>query len=273
MEEKRNARQPRDTVEIQKELFDGQKSKLDKYKEIILGESSTGFLIKYELATLFTSWVPGAFGLVMRAKVYPRLLGSVGRNVTFGANVVIRHPRKIHLGDNVVIDDNVVLDAKGSDNQGLFIGNGVFIGRNTILSCKNGDIVLDDNVNVGFNCEIFSASRVHVGKNTLLAAYVYLVGGTHHFDRLDTPILFQERASDGIDVGDNCWLGTHAAVFDGVTIGRECIIGAGAMINQDVPEWKIAAGVPGRIVKDRRETAAVNGMEPGMKATAASLKG
>ena len=45
------------------------------------------------------------------------------------------------IGDNVVIDDLCCLDAKGTDNHGITIGNGVFVGRNTILSCKNGDIV------------------------------------------------------------------------------------------------------------------------------------
>jgi acetyltransferase-like isoleucine patch superfamily enzyme len=241
------------SVEIQKELFNARKSKLAKYQELILGEAGIGFLIKYELITLFVSWLPGALGLLLRSKLYPLLVGKIGRNVTFGANVVLRHPRKIHLGDNVVIDDNVVLDAKGENNNGITIGSGVFVGRNTILSCKNGDIVIDDNANIGFHCEAFSASRVRIGKNVLLAAYVYLVGGTHHFDRTDVPILFQERSSQGIEVGDNAWLGAHAVVFDGVKIGKECIIGAGAVVNKDVPDWKIAAGVPAKIVQDRRE--------------------
>ena len=42
-------------------------------------------------------------------KLYPLLLGEVGKNVTFGQNVILRHPHKIKIGDNVVIDDNVVL--------------------------------------------------------------------------------------------------------------------------------------------------------------------
>ncbi|MCG3119921.1 MAG: 2,3,4,5-tetrahydropyridine-2,6-dicarboxylate N-acetyltransferase [bacterium] len=248
-----NSAPPRDSVEIQKELFDAKKSKLAKYKELILGESSTGFLIKYELIMTLVSWLPGALGLVLRSKLYPRLLGRSGRNVTFGANVVLRHPRKIRLGDNVVVDDSVVLDAKGENNNGITIGNGVFIGRNTILSCKNGDIVIEDNANIGFNCEAFSASRVRVGKNVLLAAYVYLVGGTHRFDRTDLAILFQERSSQGIEVDDNAWVGAHAVVFDGVKIGKDCIIGAGAVVNKDVPDWKIAVGVPAKIVQDRRD--------------------
>jgi len=244
------------TVEIQKELFDARKSKLAKYKELILGEKSTTFLVKYEIIITLISWLPGALGLVLRSKLYPLLIGSMGRNVTFGMNVVLRHPRKIKIGDSVVIDDNVVLDAKGENNNGITIGNGVFIGRNTILSCKNGDIIVDDNANLGFNCEAYSASRVRIGKNVLLAAYVYLVGGTHHFNRTDTPILFQERSSQGIEVDDNAWLGAHAVVFDGVKIGKECIIGAGAVVNKDVPDWKIAVGVPAKVVQDRRDAVA-----------------
>lgn len=250
-----NSHPRRESVEIQKELFDAKKSKLQKYKEIVLGEASTWFLIKYELITTFVSWLPGALGLVLRSKLYPMLLGGAGRNVTFGVNVVLRHPKKIFIGNDVVIDDNVVLDAKGQSNKGLFIGNGVFIGRNTILSCKNGDLRLEDGANLGFNCEIYSASEVTVGKNVLMAAYVYLVGGTHTFQRTDVPILQQERVSAGIRVGDNSWLGAHAVVFDGVNIGKECIIGAGAIINHDIADWKIAAGVPAKVIKDRRQLA------------------
>ncbi|MDZ7262166.1 MAG: acyltransferase [candidate division KSB1 bacterium] len=242
-----------ETIEIQKELFDEKKSKLQKYQELIVGQKGLWKLIKYELIILMCSWVPGALGLLLRSKLYPLLLGKVGKNVSFGTNVVLRHPYKIKIGDNVMIDDNVVLDAKGQDNEGIIIGNGVFIGRNTILSCKNGDIILGDNVNMGFNCEIFSASSIRVGKNCLVAAYCYLVGGTHHFDRTDVPILFQERESRGIVIGDNCWLGAHAAIFDGITVGKECVIGAGAIVNTDIPDWAIAVGIPARVVKDRRQ--------------------
>ena len=113
-----------DTIEIQKELFK-QGSKLGKYQELVLGEKGLFQLIKYELIVLLTSWMPGAFGLLLRSKLYPLLLGRVGRNVTFGTGVVLRHPKKIYIGDNVVIDDQCVLDAKGSDNRGIFIGNGI----------------------------------------------------------------------------------------------------------------------------------------------------
>jgi len=107
-----------ETVEIQKELFDQKKSALKKYQELIIGQKGLWKLIKYEFIITCFSWIPGALGLVLRMKLYPKLLGKVGRNVTFGQNVVLRHPHKIEICDNVVIDDNVVLDAKGQDNLG-----------------------------------------------------------------------------------------------------------------------------------------------------------
>lgn len=147
-------------VEIQKELFLGDRSRLERYSDLVVGRRGFAPLLKYELIISLAANRPGALGLVLRSWLYPRLLDRCGRNVTFGSHVVLRHPHKISIGDNVVIDDQCVLDAKGTDNEGIRIGSGVFIGRNTILSCKNGDIVLGDHVNIGFNSEIFSASRV-----------------------------------------------------------------------------------------------------------------
>lgn len=243
---------PRITV-IQQELFDEKRSSADKYRELVIGRPGLWTLIRYELVMLAASWVPGALGLVLRSKLYPLILGPVGRNVVFGVNVTLRHPHKIAIGDNVVIDDNCCLDAKGTDNRGILIGNGVFVGRNTILSCKNGDIVIEDKANLGFNCEIFSASRVRVGKSILMAAYTYLVGGDHLYDRTDIPVLEQGRTARGIDVGDGVWLGTHVVVTDGSTIGRDAIIGAGAVVVGEIPEFTIATGIPAKVQRDRRE--------------------
>ena len=169
----------------------------------------------------------------------------------FGQNVVLRHPHKIHIGDNVVVDDNCLLDAKGETNRGIQIGNGVFIGRNTILSCKNGDIELADGANIGFNCELFSASRVTVGKNVLMAAYSYVIGGDHDFSDPSIAVLSQSRKSAGVSIGDGAWLGAGAKVLDGVTIGEHAVIGAGAVVRDSVEPHAIAVGVPARVVSSR----------------------
>jgi acetyltransferase-like isoleucine patch superfamily enzyme len=237
-----------ETLSIQKKLFDDDRSQVERYRDLIIGRSGLLPLLKYELIVLLSSWVPGALGLFLRARLYPLLLGGAGKGVIFGTNVVVRHPHKIHLGNNVAIDDNCVLDAKGTDNQGIAIGSGVFIGRNTILYCKNGDIVIGDNANISFNCEIFSANVVKVGQNVQIAAYSYLNGGTHSFDRTDVPVLEQERSGKGVIVEDNAWLGAGVKVLDGTTIGKDAIVGAGAVVTEDVPALSIAGGIPARII-------------------------
>ena len=241
---------------IQDELFGAGQSKLQKYASLIVGQAGLWPLIRYEAITLVCMALPGALGLFLRMKLYPWLLGRVGRNVTFGHGIVLRHPHKIRIGDDVHIDDQCVLDAKGADNRGITIGNGVFIGRNTIISCKNGDIEIDDRANIGFNCEIFSGGHVRLGKNTLVAAYTYLVGGDHEHQRTDIPVLDQGRVALGIEVDDNVWLGAHVVVSDGARVGRDAIIGAGAVVRGEIPPFQIAAGVPAKVIRDRRADAA-----------------
>ena len=236
---------------VQDELSRPGVSARQKYAALIVGKPGWDALIKYEAVVLLSQCVPGALGLALRKGLYPLLLGACGHNVVFGQNVVLRHPHKIRIGDNVVIDDNCLIDAKGESNTGIRIASGVFIGRNTILSCKNGDIELAEGANVGFNCEIFSASRVRVGRDALIAAYSYLIGGDHDFHDASRPVLEQGRKSAGIVVGDGAWLGAGAKVLDGVEIGAHAVIGAGAVVRESVPERTTVVGVPARVVGTR----------------------
>ncbi|MFN8060071.1 MAG: acyltransferase [Vicinamibacterales bacterium] len=246
----------RETIAIQDALRSASTSRVQKYCDLVVGERSWWALVRYETVTMLAAYRPGAFGLWLRAKLYPRLLKACGTGVVFGYGVVLRHPNKIVVGDDTIIDDLVVLDAKGTTNAGIQLGRGVFVGRHSILSCKDGDIVLGDEVNVGFNCEIFSAKRVTVGARTLLAAYTYLIGGDHDWDRVDVSVLEQGRHAHGIVVGEGAWLGAGAKVLDGVEVGDHSIVGAGAVVTKAVPPFAIAAGIPARIVKDRRDEAA-----------------
>lgn len=240
---------PMDTQDV---LTGGGDSKLQKYQALVVGEKGIWSLVKYELVTLFSTWIPGALGLLLRSKLYPFLLGSTGRGVVFGSNVVLRHPGKLRLKSNIVIDDNSVLDAKGDDNQGIDIGDNVFVGRNTIIFCQNGDVEIGDNANIGSNCQIFSANKVVIGKDVLIAAYTYLVGGGHIYDDPEIPVIQQGRTAKGVTIGDNVWLGAGVNVLDGVTIGEGAIIAAGAVVTEDIPPFAIAGGIPAKVIKLRK---------------------
>ena len=222
-----------DGSRAQDQLFAPGTSSRQKYAALVVGRPGLWPLLKYEIVVMLAQGRAGAAGLALRQRLYPLLLGSCGRNVVFGQNVVLRHPHKIHIGANVVVDDNCLLDAKGETNKGIRIGDGVFVGRNTILSCKNGDIEIADGANIGFNCEVFSASRVTIGQSVLMAAYGYIIGGDHDFSDPSRSVLSQSRTSVGVTIGD------HA------------VIGAGAVVRSDIPARAVAVGLPAHVVSSR----------------------
>ena len=232
----------------------GKKSggKISQYCDLIVGSRSIWKLIRFELIMLLFSNIPGALGLFLRSKFYPLILKKCGKSPVFGSHIVFRHSEKIELGDNVLIDDNCMLDAKGTDNLGIVLKNNVFLGRNSILSSKNGTIILEDGVNIGFNCNIFSGSSVCLGKNTLVAAYCYFIGGDHGVSDLNQTFYDQTSFSSGITVGENCWFGAGAKIQDGITVGANSLIGTSSVVTKDIPEYSVSVGIPAKVIKDRR---------------------
>src|SRR5437899_9123853 len=178
-------------------------------------------------------------------------LAGCGAGDLRGQSVVLRHLRESDIGRDVGIDDRCLIDATGETNRGIRIGDRVFVGRNTILSCKNGDIDLADGANLGFNCEVFSASHVTIGARVLMAAYTYVIGGDHDFSDTAKPVLDQARSSAGVTIGEGAWMGAGAKILDGVTIGPHAVVGAGAVVKDDVPSYAVAVGIPARVVSTR----------------------
>lgn len=242
------------TGSTQKELIDKDSSLVSKYSVLFLGKRNFFQLIKFELINLFISWVPGALGFLLRKTFYPLLLKRVGRGVVFGRNITLRHPQKISIADFTFVDDNVVLDAKGEANQGIFIGENVYLGRNTILSCKGGSIFLENFCNISANCNLLSETEIRLGKYCFLAGECYLVaGGNHPVTDISTPIMFQPSVSKGgIKIGEDVWLGAGVIVLDGVTIGKGSIVGAGSVVAASLADYTLAVGSRVLKIRDRR---------------------
>jgi acetyltransferase-like isoleucine patch superfamily enzyme len=238
------------------QLSDPNKSTIQRYQELALGTDSVWYLIKFELIMLFCSWVPGALGLALRKILYPRILGSVGKGVVFGQGVNIRHGQKIHLGDGVIVDDLAVLDAKGGNNRGIYIGANTIVSRNVVLSCKNGDLQIGEGCTVGINSLVHAmeGSDVRIGDGVLIGAFSYFIGsGPYASDDLDVPFKKQGmEPQGGISIADNVWFGSHVQVLDGVSIGTGAIIGASTVVNKSVADFDVVAGVPMKVLKNRR---------------------
>lgn len=236
-------------------LGDGRKSALQKYSDFFVGRPGLGALAMYEICTVLGSSFPGALGYIVRGAAYRRLLGRCGGGVQFGRNLVLRHPGKMHVGGGTAIDDDCLLDARGTTEGGFVIGERVLIARACLIQSKNdtGTIEIGDETNIGGQTTLSSSGGIRLGRYVNVAGQCYIGGGRYHTQRLDVPMMKQGVYSRGpVLIGDDVWLGAGARVIDGVAIGQGAVIGAGAVVTKDVPAYAIAAGVPARVVAFRR---------------------
>ncbi|MDR3088284.1 MAG: hypothetical protein LBU39_00490 [Desulfobulbaceae bacterium] len=230
----------------------GQNSAFRRYAEFTVGTQSLTKIIKFELIYTLFSALGGALGLLCRRVFYPLIFAAVGKNTHFGKNVGVRGAAKIHIGNNVSIDDNCFLDARGEEAR-IVIGDNVILSGGTVLRVRGGSLLIGDGCSIGRDCLLGSESRLILGKDALLAAYVYIVaGGRHGFDDPDTAIIKQAVApSQGVEIGDGCWLGARVTVLDGATIGRGAVVGAHSLVTKSLPDMVVAHGIPARITKNR----------------------
>jgi acetyltransferase-like isoleucine patch superfamily enzyme len=237
------------------QITDESQSALRRYQRLIVGSTRLGYTLKYELIVAIGSVAPGALGLWLRQKLYRRLLMRAGRGVFFGAGVILRHPCKVAVGDHVVVADGCLLDARGDSNRGIRLGDNVILGDRATLRCKDGDIVIGNNVGIGLNSSLSAVGGnvLELADEVMIGPYAYLGGASYHHDRLDIPISHQgQDLKGGIKVGYGAWIGARAVIMDGVTIGRDAIVATNAVVNKDVPDYAIVAGVPARLVRTRR---------------------
>ena len=226
---------------------------MGKYQEMVIGDQGRWALIKYELLILFIGPLPGALGYITRKIFFKRLFKKVGNNVIFGRNLAIRHPHKVVIGDNVIIDDDCLIDAKGESNAGISIGDYVTIGRLSSLVCKDGDISVASHVNIGSSVKIIVANKgkIEIGSQIDSGSGCHFSAGSYDYSLPDVLPSTQRLATQGIVLEDLIWIGAGVIVLDGVHIGTKSIVGAGAVVTHDIPANCIAFGVPAEVVKQR----------------------
>jgi acetyltransferase-like isoleucine patch superfamily enzyme len=232
-------------------LKDGRAAGFRAYRALCYGRTGLGHVLRAELTVTLAGALPGAAGLFLRRHLYRGLFAAAGGGLIIGRNVAFRHFRRIRLGQNVVIDDNCLVDAKGTEGSGITVGDHVFVGRGTIVYTKNGDITIEPQANISSSCTLFSSNSLAIGKGTMIGAYTYLLSGGEYDYRDPTPFAQQSgtRTRGPLRIGDNCWIGARVTVLDGAAIGDHCVVGAGAVVTGPIPADSLAVGCPARVVR------------------------
>lgn len=173
-----------------------------------------------------------------------------------GKKVIIKHGKKIFFGKNVTINDNCYINALVSKK--IIIGDNFSFGRNStidgygILSNLGEGLIIGNNVGISPNAFISVRGEVVIGDNTIIGPFFSVHPENHIFDDINIEIRKQGITRKGIKIGSDCWIGAKVTILDNVTIGDHCVIAAGSIVTKSFPEYSVIAGVPAKIIKNRK---------------------
>jgi acetyltransferase-like isoleucine patch superfamily enzyme len=209
--------------------------------------------VVYETASALLGPVPGALGIFLRQKIYPRFFRRCGKGLVVGRNCTFRHPSRISLGDGVTIDDNTLIDARGATARGIVLDDGVIVNRNSIVQSKFGDIEIGEGTSVGTNSSIVSWSGISIGAHALIAGGCSFSAGRFDIDDVTCRFADQDGYSTGpIVVEEDVWIATRVTLLDGVRVGTGAVLSAGSVVAGNIPAGAVAHGNPARVVFQRR---------------------
>ncbi|OZI05723.1 acetyltransferase [Siphonobacter sp. BAB-5385] len=106
-------------------------------------------------------------------------------------------------------------------------------------------IQLGKNVFINHACSFLDIGGIIIEDHVQIGPRVNLTSENHPIDPLDRQTLIPSP----VVIKRNAWIGAGATILPGVTIGENAIVAAGAVVNRDVPENTIVAGVPAKIIK------------------------
>jgi acetyltransferase-like isoleucine patch superfamily enzyme len=139
----------------------------------------------------------------------------------------------------------------------IHIGNNTRMsGISTLCGRSSGhvmpELIIGDNVDIGWQNSINVGSRIIIGDNVRLAGKVFLAGFPGH--PLDADKRAQGLPEEDNQVGDiilekDVWLATGVTVMAGVTIGEGTVVAAGSVVTHSLPAGVLAGGMPAIVIK------------------------
>ena len=166
------------------------------------------------------------FPLKIRKKFFVNARNSKGKTGLALRYAILKTIAQ-HIGENVSIHENVYI----YNPENLSIG---------------------DNVSIHPMCYIDATGGISIGNDVSIAHMVTLMSTTHVFSDIDIPIKDQGCESRQTVVGNNVWIGAKTTVLYGIKISQGSILGANSVVNKDVPEFAIVAGIPAKLIKERK---------------------
>ena len=173
------------------------------------------------------------FALIKTALFYRVFFGAIGsRTVLYGAGIYM-NAKYISVGKKTIVRHGARLEVVIND------GN-------------HGEINIGDNVNIEQNVHIVSGGRIDISSNVSITANCAIVDINHPYDNVNSNLKIGDRLEckyNRVFIGENTFIGIGSIILPNVHIGKNCIVGANSVVNVDVPDFSVVAGVPAKIIK------------------------
>ncbi len=159
---------------------------------------------------------------------------SIGTNVLISEKASIYGATRIHIGNNVRIDDFCVLSA---GEGGIYIGNYVHIAVFALL-IGAGKITVSDFAGVSSRVSIYSSNDDYSGQ--------FLTNPM-------VPAEYTNVAIANVTLGKHVIIGSGAVVLPGVTLHEGVAVGALSLITKNCEPFGVYIGSPAKKIKNRKQ--------------------
>jgi acetyltransferase-like isoleucine patch superfamily enzyme len=166
---------------------------------------------------------------MMRRVCLRALVRKLGTGAEIRRGVSLIHPETFEIGDGVFIGEQTII--QGRFDGRFIVGKGVWIGPQSYFDAR--DLVLEDYVGWGSGAKV--------------------LGSEHSGMPIDIPFIQTDLKIAPVRIREGADIGVNSVILPGITVGRGAIVGAGAVVTRDVPEFSTVAGVPARVIGQRKK--------------------
>lgn len=160
------------------------------------------------------------------------LLKAIGSNSFISANVEIRRPHLVTVGNNVAIDTGFYLTTQAEIADYIHVAPYI-----TCIGGEKGKLIMEDFTTIAAGCRLICSGDHHMGAG--------LIGPT-------IPDKYRDDVTYGnVHLKRFASIGTNSVVMPGVTLAEGSVLGACSFLTKDTEPWTIYVGTPAKPVKIR----------------------
>lgn len=184
---------------------------------------------------------------ILRGLLFTRRLIAVGHNTQImGLSKLTSRGGLVRFGRNCEIDC--------LSKDGLVLGRNFKLGSFSKIKCSGSlqklgkGIYIGDGVGISEFAYLGGTGGVSVGDDCIIGQYFSTHPENHIFGDPEMTIKRQGTSAEGIQIGNNCWIGSKVTVLDGASIGSNSVVAAGSVVRGKFKNNLVIGGVPAKII-------------------------